>query len=187
MAIYSSWTFTSLLCAALSILQCVISSSAASPALGSHATTTANDLFDGICKGIRDPPLCFETIRSIPEAARARSLESLVQISIDFGRSNYVHSLVPAAKSPRLKENYKSCAKNYANAISNLEDAQRNLTGHDYTGVGVKVTAGMSLVEGCKDNFKHPPTQDPSELPGKNKHFNMLVLYCIISLSDSKI
>lgn len=145
---------------------------------------TTDDLSDDICSGTLDPPLCFEVMKSIPGAAQSPSLKSLGETTIAFGLTegastqNYAKSLAASAGNPRLKENYSSCAENYGNAVGNLEDAQGMLKEGDYLGVSTMASGGMSEVDDCASNFK-PPETDPSQLPQKNKNFNMI---CVIIL-----
>lgn len=144
---------------------------------GTGATT--DDLSGDVCSGTLDPPFCHQVMKSIPGAERATSLESLGETAIAFARSegtktsDYAQSLAGSATSPRLKENYRSCAENYDNAVGDLEDAQGMLKNKDYPGVSTKASGSMSEVDDCGENFK-PPTTDPSQLPQKNKYFNML-------------
>ncbi|KAL6325911.1 hypothetical protein AAG906_038402 [Vitis piasezkii] len=147
----------------------------------------ANNELTEICSTTQDPSFCVQALKSDPRTANA-DLKGLAQISIDLAKASatktttLITSLVEKANDPKLKGRYETCAENYDDSISSLDDCTQSVSSRDYVSLNFQASAAMDGPVTCLDSFEGPP-KDPSELPTKSED---LIHLCSIILAISK-
>lgn len=154
---------------------------------GRLSTKIASNELNEICSTTQDPSFCVQALNSDPRTANA-DLKGLAQISIDLAKSSatktttLITSLVEKTSDPKLKGRYQTCAENYDNSISSLDDCTKSMSSGDYSSLNFQASAAMDGPMTCLDSFEGPP-KDPSELPSKCEDLEHL---CSIILAISK-
>lgn len=142
---------------------------------------------EDICSTTLDPPFCVQALNSDSRTAGA-DLKGLAQISIGLTKSDatktatLIASLVKKAKDAKLKGRYESCAENYDNSISSLEECKESVSSGDYVSLNFQASAAMDGPTTCLDGFEGPP-EAPSQLSSKCQDS---VHFCSIILAISK-
>ncbi|XP_019094901.1 PREDICTED: pectinesterase inhibitor 2-like [Camelina sativa] len=111
-----------------------------------------------ICSEGANPSFCFQFFKSTPET-KTMDLSGVAEFLIKYASrnaidlSNQFKSLVKSPVDPRSKSIYAECSQLYEIAVSNFDDALKDLAAKDNLSLNVNVSAAMTDGVTCKDDL----------------------------------
>lgn len=134
------------------------------------------DLRD-LCSETHDSKLCWKLLKS--ERSKFHTdTKGMVKAAIDLarGKAEEIHLQLDRFReestNEQLKQKYRSCSKNYNDAIGDLNGAKEMLRKRGYSGIPVLVDDVIEEVKSCHNNFDNGAF-DPAHVQNRNKEFRV--------------
>ncbi|CAA7015597.1 unnamed protein product [Microthlaspi erraticum] len=140
---------------------------------------------NAICAKAKNPTFCSNYMKSNPKTSTA-DIKTLAKITFGSAQANAsgaltkIQSLVKTETNPTLKKGYTSCAEQYKNAMSSLNDAKQSLDSGDGPGLNIKVSAAMEGSTTCQDDLAKVKA-DPSTVKNSGDFQNICGIVLVIS------
>ncbi|KAA0057122.1 pectinesterase inhibitor-like [Cucumis melo var. makuwa] len=120
---------------------------------------SSTDVISTICQKTLNPPFCSSVLKS----TGTTNIKGLAVYTLNLAHTNAKKSLILAnslaktTTNPQLKQRYSSCAESYDAAVSDIENAQKDLAIGDFNGVNIVTSGAMTEIDDCQDKFVQPP------------------------------
>lgn len=148
----------------------------ASSARHHHKKEKDGDL-RSLCSKTHDPDICWKLLK--PERSRFHTdTTGVVEVAMDLAKvkaneiQDKLSRLGEESKNEKMKEKYRSCSKNYSDAIRDLIEAKRMLRKREYSGIAVLVDDVIDEMKSCHNNFDNGAS-DPAHIQNRNMEFRV--------------